>query len=72
MSIEVKLSVGFSRGIERTIPDGRRPTVGSLLYDIPLETYGIDNHHIEVNGQSADSNAELRDGDHVELVPVSS
>jgi len=68
VSITVKLSAGFSRGIERTIPDGTRPTVGTLLLPEPLEAYGIDGFKIEVNGQRADYNTELRESDHVELI----
>jgi hypothetical protein len=68
MGITVKLSVGFSRQIERTIPHGSKPTVGSLLYGIPLEAFGVNDFCIEVNGRSADSNTLLCENDHIELI----
>jgi hypothetical protein len=50
------------------LPDGVKPTVGSLLLGEPLEAYGVREYGIKVNGVGADSNTEIKDGDHIELV----
>lgn len=68
MAVRVSISVGVSQKIERTLPDGVKPTVGSLLLGEPLEAYGVSEYGIRVNGQDADSNTEIKDGDHIELV----
>ena len=68
MAIRVSISVGVSKKVERVLPDGVKPCVGSLLLGEPLEAYGVSKYDIRVNGKEADSSTEIKDGDHIELV----
>lgn len=68
MAIRVLISVGVSQKIERSLPDGIKPCVGSLLLGEPLEAFGVRRYGIRVNGAEADSSTELKDGDHIELI----
>ena len=70
MGGRVFVSVGPTWRAEWPIPEGMKPTVGALISREPLEAYGIsDDFAVWLNGREVGDQAEVRDGDHIEIRP---